>query len=176
MATATFPLELITVPIPCTVSWAGMAGDERRRFCGSCRQSVFNLSEMTREAAEELIQKHEGKLCVRFYRRPDGTVLTSECNGGVRKLFQRFMLAAKISIGLLAMLIGWIAWQIGVKAVNGNGPLDFREIEPFQTIIDWVWPLQAGGGTMGKMCVTKPTTPTAPNSKPEVAPMPREVK
>src|SRR5471032_3535242 len=32
----------------------------------------------------ELIQQKEGRLCVQFYRRPDGTVITTDCPGGVR--------------------------------------------------------------------------------------------
>ena len=44
----------------------------------------YNLSEMSTKEAVELIPKDEGQLCVRLYRRTDGRVLTSDCQGGVR--------------------------------------------------------------------------------------------
>jgi hypothetical protein len=33
---------------------------------------------MTRAQAEQLVQEKEGKLCTRFYRRTDGTILTRQ--------------------------------------------------------------------------------------------------
>jgi hypothetical protein len=41
--------------------------------------NVYNLSEMSQESAEALIAETEGRLCVRFYQRADGTVLTRDC-------------------------------------------------------------------------------------------------
>jgi hypothetical protein len=61
-----------------------MSGDDQSRFCGRCAQFVYNLSEMTREEAEALIMETEGKMCVRFYRRADGTMLTKDCAVGAR--------------------------------------------------------------------------------------------
>ena len=37
------------------------------------------------EEAERLIAEREGRLCVRFYQRTDGTVLTADCEVGVRR-------------------------------------------------------------------------------------------
>lgn len=62
-----------------------MHGDDRVRFCSSCQKNVYNLSAMTREDAERLVQQREGNLCVRYYKRTDGTVLTTDCPIGVRK-------------------------------------------------------------------------------------------
>jgi hypothetical protein len=56
-----------------------MEGDDKVRHCDQCDQRVYNLSNMSRVEAEELIQKREGKMCVQFYRRPDGTVVTRDC-------------------------------------------------------------------------------------------------
>lgn len=56
-----------------------MDGDQRVRFCQQCKLNVYNLSEMTKKDAEDLILEKEGKLCVRFYKRLDGTVLTRDC-------------------------------------------------------------------------------------------------
>ena len=58
-----------------------MEGDEWVRHCGECRLNVYNVSAMTEEKALELIAEREGRLCVRFYQRHDGTVLTEDCPG-----------------------------------------------------------------------------------------------
>ena len=40
---------------------------------------------MTREEAHQLIAQHEGGVCVRLYRRADGTVITADCPVGKRE-------------------------------------------------------------------------------------------
>jgi hypothetical protein len=82
-------LENIRVAAPCPASWEQMQGDSRVRHCGECKLNVYNLSEMTREQAESLIASREGRLCVRFYRRADGTVLTRNCPRGLEAMVRR---------------------------------------------------------------------------------------
>jgi hypothetical protein len=79
-------LEDVRIASPCSASWEDMTGDAQVRFCGKCAKNVYNLSEMTREEAEALLAKGEGtSMCVRLYKRADGTVITSDCPVGVRK-------------------------------------------------------------------------------------------
>jgi hypothetical protein len=75
-------LEKIFVAAPCRVSWHSMEGDEKVRCCGTCRQHVYNLSAMEVEEAADVIARNTGSLCVRFYRRLDGTVMTGDCPVG----------------------------------------------------------------------------------------------
>ena len=75
-------LATLSVASPCPAPWDAMKGDQRVRFCESCQKNVYNLSAMTTAEAETLLGKVEGRLCVRFYRRTDGTVLTSDCPVG----------------------------------------------------------------------------------------------
>ncbi|HKS17205.1 MAG TPA: hypothetical protein VJU16_07820 [Planctomycetota bacterium] len=56
-----------------------MTGDDRVRYCSDCKLNVYNFSGMTRREVSELIQLEEGRLCVRFYRRKDGTLVTRDC-------------------------------------------------------------------------------------------------
>jgi hypothetical protein len=86
MARIPLPLDRISVASPCTASWDEMRGDDRVRFCGHCQLNVYNLSAMTRQAAEQLVAQREGRLCVRFYRRTDDTVLTPDCPRGLEAL------------------------------------------------------------------------------------------
>jgi hypothetical protein len=48
---------------------------------------------MTREEAEALILEKEGRLCVRYYRRADGTILFGDCTVGARHRRGRRVLA-----------------------------------------------------------------------------------
>src|SRR5579872_1223747 len=81
-------LQNIRIASPCPASWEQMAGDERVRHCSECKLNVYNLSAMTRVEAEELLQRREGRLCVRYYRRKDGTILTQDCPRGLRAAAQ----------------------------------------------------------------------------------------
>lgn len=82
-------LENVRVAAPCPTSWEKMNGDDRVRHCAECKLSVYNLSDMTRAEAERLIATHEGRLCVRFYRRADGTIITQNCPKGLQALIRR---------------------------------------------------------------------------------------
>lgn len=71
-------LERIRIPSPCSADWDEMTGNEKVRFCQHCSKHVNNLSEMTRKQALELVARSHGRLCVRYYRRPDGRVQTTD--------------------------------------------------------------------------------------------------
>ena len=96
------PLDNIRIASPCSADWNKMDGDERKRFCGACKLNVYNLSGMTRYDAENLLRLSEGRLCVRYFKRPDGTILTKDCPVGWAKVKQRvtFITAAVFSIVL----------------------------------------------------------------------------
>ncbi len=97
MTKFTNPLENIKIASPCSADWETMIGDARKRFCGDCRQNVYNLSGMSRSEAENLLIQSEGRVCVRYFRRTDGTVLTKDCPIGVaaiKKQLSRFWTAA----------------------------------------------------------------------------------
>ena len=95
-------LENLSVASPCHEKWDDMVGDETARFCLKCEKNVYDLSSMTREQAESLITAKEGKLCVRFYRRADGTVLTADCPEGVARKRRRNLAAGVVGASLLA--------------------------------------------------------------------------
>jgi hypothetical protein len=77
----------------CKQSWDDMVGDERVRLCNGCDRQVFNLSAMTREDAERLATNGLTP-CVRFFRRPDGTVMTTDCPTGERRERRRLVVIA----------------------------------------------------------------------------------
>ncbi len=104
-------LDDLKIASPCAVSWDSMTGDARVRDCSQCRLRVYNLSAMTRPEAEKLIEEKEGRLCVRFFRRADGTVLTQDCPVGLRAARLRLL---RLS-GAIAAMAGVLAASIGLR-------------------------------------------------------------
>ena len=72
-------LNQIAISSPCSRPWEAMPGDDRVRFCGQCRQNVFNIAGLTEREAARLIADRQGRLCARILRRPDGTIVTADC-------------------------------------------------------------------------------------------------
>lgn len=101
-------LEDIRIATPCTVDWESMRGSGFRRFCGSCRRSVYNIASMTRQEAEALIGRTEGRVCVRLFRRFDGTVLTRDCPGQSRWRHLKRWTAAAFLL-LLPVVVGLVS-------------------------------------------------------------------
>jgi hypothetical protein len=102
----TSPLEGVRVAAPCPADWEKMVGDERVRYCGQCSLHVYNLSGMTKREAEALVANAEGRLCVRYYRRADGSILTRNCPVGLRALKQR---VSRIAGAALSAVLGFFA-------------------------------------------------------------------
>ena len=100
------PLENVRIASPCSADWNEMYGDERMRFCGQCRLNVYNLSGMTRYDAEHLLRLSEGRLCVRYYQRPDGTILTKDCPVGWARVKERVSVMAAAAFSIMMTLFG----------------------------------------------------------------------
>ena len=88
-----------------------MHGDARVRFCTHCDQKVYNLSEMSQEDASAFMAEQTGRVCVRYFQRADGTVLTSDC-GRVERTKVRVKAAAVTAFTLLGL----------AAKFNGNAP------------------------------------------------------
>jgi len=96
-------LDQVRIASPCKAEWSDMLGDERVRFCLGCEKNVYNLSSMTRDAAEDLLRERLGnELCVRFYQRADGTILTQDCPEGVKKKRRKKLVLAVAGAGAMA--------------------------------------------------------------------------
>ncbi len=86
------------IAAPCHVPWDDMVGDEHVRFCESCEKNVYDLSALTPPQAEALLREKEGNLCVTYFQRKDGTVLTADCPVGLRRRRLRNALVAIASV------------------------------------------------------------------------------
>jgi len=113
-------LDRITVASPCHASWDEMLGDDRVRFCLSCEKNVYNLSAMTREEAERLLQERGDDLCVRFYQRADGTIMTQDCPVGARKKRRKKLALAVAGAGAMAFAATSMLTRGDTCAVQGE--------------------------------------------------------
>lgn len=104
----TNPLDNIKIASPCPANWNEMYGDERKRFCSECKLNVYNLSDMTRLEAENFLINAEGRVCIKFYRRSDGTVLTKDCPVGWQAVKKQFSRAAKAFASICVGILGGI--------------------------------------------------------------------
>ena len=107
------PIEInltdIRIASPCPAEWSKMTGDDRVRHCAECHLNVYNLSAMTEREVKNLLAANQGqRLCTRFYRRADGTVLTQDCPWGLRATARKIsrlataVLTAVLSINFAA--------------------------------------------------------------------------
>jgi hypothetical protein len=160
-----FSLEQMSVPVPCTVAWESMTGSEQVRHCAQCQQQVFNISAMVRKDAEEFLQasrisggdgQDQGRLCVRFYRRPDGTVITRDCFALRRAFRTGSMWMVGMVAGLLLVVLGIFGW--GRKSDGSTDSIWPRicEHEPFRTLFG-----SRSSTVMGSIAVPTPV-PVAP--------------
>lgn len=173
-------LESLRIATPCSADWSDMKGDDYVRFCGRCEKNVYDLSALSREAAEQLVAEKEGRMCVRFYQRADGTVLTNDCPVGVRRerLRQRIWSRVAGAATSAALLVGlWSGRARADVAVGDGKAATATKAKPHA--------LMAGGMSvakpaeprlMGKIAAPKPPEPPRPLMGAPVPRPPAKVK
>jgi hypothetical protein len=107
-----FHIDKLRVASPCSVGWEEMTGDECIRHCNSCQLNIYNIAEMTEAEVKNLISSYEGRLCIRLYKRADGTVLTKDCPVGIRAYQKK---AAHFAGAALATIFGLFSISFGQK-------------------------------------------------------------
>ena len=115
------PLRNIKVASPCRADWDAMYGTDRVRYCGDCKLNVYNLSGMRRVDAERLIASVEGRLCVRFYRRADGTVLTKDCPVGLAAVRAKL---SRVATAVAGLVLGLFTGSAVTMAFDPTPPLE----------------------------------------------------
>jgi len=132
------PLDNISIASPCSADWNEMYGDDRKRFCGECKLNVYNLSGMSRDEAESLMINAEGRVCVRFYRRTDGTVLTQDCPVGWAKVKQRTRIFATAVVSMvIALFTGTLfsSYYSTTRRTMGEIAMPFGSPSPTPTMM-----------------------------------------
>ena len=184
------PLESIRIANPCSADWNKMQGNDRARFCQSCEKNVYNLSDMTRAAAENLVREKEGNVCVRFYRRADGTVLTDDCPVGLRPARRGAVWMARAALAGIAAFAALVAGAAHAARVGNEGesggentnvpeqyarPLRERlpfqklqNVQPVKAMLDAVLPSDERAIAGGISAPVAPQPQPAPEPAPEI--------
>lgn len=89
-------LNNLTIASPCTADWNSMIGNEQVRFCEHCSLKVHNLSLMTRNQAQRLVARSNGRLCVRYHHDSTGRPLTLPVRQKLHRIGRR---ASRIAAG-----------------------------------------------------------------------------
>ena len=162
-------LKNVRVAAPCSESWNDMPGSDSVRSCERCQHKVYNLSEMTAPEAADLLRRAEGRLCVRFYRRADGTVMTKDCPVGAQAATR----ARRRRFGMIGLSMASVAGVAGagLSAHHNNehhepmlGRVQAVRVEPIDT------PTPEPQPVMGAMAVPVATpTPEAVMGTPMIA-------
>jgi hypothetical protein len=129
MTEQNFDINNLRIASPCSVAWETMKGDARKRSCEQCKLSVYNFSEMTAEEVRRLVVNAEGRICGRFYRRTDGTVLTKDCPVGFRAYQKR---VARFAGAALTAILGLFSVSFGQK--TDEKPVDNSPVKIVRAI------------------------------------------
>ncbi len=118
-----------------------MQGNEQVRHCSDCSLRVYNLSAMTKAEADFLFANSSGKLCVRLFRRSDGTVILDNCPVGLRRLRDKMISSLRVVAATIAAAISCVAAFADEKAEESKPAKDPRPG------IRFTWTLSESGPT-----------------------------
>ncbi len=104
------PFDRIRIAKPCNSNWDLMAGDGRKRHCSNCSKDVYNVQGLARAEALALITAGEGAVCMRLYRRPDGTILTADCGGARAAVGRSRLKVVAAAAAAVLSVVGLGAW------------------------------------------------------------------
>lgn len=138
-----------------------MIGTDRKRFCGDCKLNVYNLSGMSEKEAEQLLVDSDGRVCVRFYRRADGSILTKDCPVGWAAIKRRM---SKTATALASLLFGLLT-SVGFMSLINQPKEDLvgkLEAYPTATPKPKVKPTPEERPLMGAIAMPAPTPKATP--------------
>ena len=165
----------LAVVAPCPIGWEQLAGNDRVRFCGHCQQNVHNVASLTMDEAAALIQRVEGRACLRLQRRADGTVITRDCFHAVRRARERIVASA---LGVMVAAAGYWTGVQGLRKLFAwrwsrlsqpeceLPPAPRAEPPSLDDIPDWLATSQGQGAQPRRR-------PLAPRPKPKLQPKPQ---
>jgi hypothetical protein len=99
-------LNQLTVRTPCPRDWKLMHGDDRVRYCDACGKHVYNFAAMTSDEVVSLIRSQDGRVCGRIFQRPDGTMVTSDCQPALQPASRPWQFKLR---SLMAVIAGFAA-------------------------------------------------------------------
>jgi hypothetical protein len=98
-----------------------------------------------------LITEKEGRLCVQYYVRRDGTIVTNDCPVLLRAAMRAVTQALVCLLAVVGFLFGNRVSEACERAEE-KGTTVLRQLEPFATVFEWCDPepkltfTRVGGG------------------------------
>jgi hypothetical protein len=160
-------LDSLRIVTPCTLPWSSMRGDDAVRFCARCHKNVYNVAALSEAEAVALVERAEGRVCLRLTRRPDGTVVTGDCWAALRRARQRGLLALAVAAPAIIAVTLWTQ-ALGLRAL-----LRFLRPSPAPVVATSPAPSQAPPPPPIEMGAPPPLPPIEMGEPP---PSPRAVK
>jgi hypothetical protein len=124
------PLDNIKIASPCGANWDEMFGDNRKRFCAECKLTVYNISGMSQREAEDLLINSEGRVCIRLFKRHDGTVLTENCPVGLAKVKQKVSRIATATFALVLTFVSGVFSFFSLVEISADAVKIIENIKP----------------------------------------------
>jgi len=112
-------LPVLELAEPCSNSWDSMSGDDRVRHCSDCNLNVYSSIGLREDELFSLVSDREGRLCMRLFKRADGTVVTRDCRDGRVLGFRERFAQLRSEFTALHLLYGLLLFLLMV----GLGPL-----------------------------------------------------
>ncbi|MFA7340544.1 MAG: hypothetical protein WC028_27420 [Candidatus Obscuribacterales bacterium] len=143
-------LDDVSIAAPCPVTWAEMEGDERKRFCSLCSLHVYNISEMKRKEAEDFLSANTEGVCLRLFRRADGTLIAKDCPVGRRLADAVKRRVRAVAVALVAMLNASAVFGQDTKLKVPDSPI--RTVRPRMGFVFQpnTWPKKSEPGNDGE--------------------------
>lgn len=123
-------LDQVNIPKPCEADWDKMIGNDRVRFCEHCSLHVTDLSSLTRPQALRLVERSQGRLCVRFIQSSDGTVITRDVPGKLHHIARR---VSRIAAGAFTATLSLSSAVAQTRTATNSGVL--RQTEAAATTV-----------------------------------------
>jgi hypothetical protein len=120
MSKSAHPLDNINIKSPCDADWDSMKGNDVVRFCTHCDLNVHDLTLMTRREALALVRSSDGRLCLRFRRRADGTIETAAPYQKLHLIKRRAARLAAGAFGATLSIAASVAAQTPAPPVSGR--------------------------------------------------------
>lgn len=113
-----------------------MIGNDQIRFCDHCNLQVHNISAMSRADAMRLVERSQGRLCVRYYRDGAGQLLTAKAlprQTAPPALYQLGRRVSRLAAGAFGATLS-LSSAVAQSPIAQNQPASSQGISPVDNL------------------------------------------
>lgn len=93
------PIDKYEKASPCQWAWEDDGYYDHFRYCGMCKQIVYNFDGMDKPEAMAIIFQRENRKDAPLFKRADGKFMTSDCPVALKK--KRFLTLTAVTVGTI---------------------------------------------------------------------------